>query len=360
VETYFTFPDASLAYDCGTCRQRCCRGKGFSFSAEELVPLLRRAPHLAPHLQLRGGGSFGGVDLTERCWFLKDDGLCDLEVREGRDAKPSTCRLFPFNRVYKLGEVRIVDVNSMLCPVDPAPGRGQTWAGLQADLEALAGSSLLDVPAWQPLDLAPDWLARERAIAAVAGEHFAKNMNDPDKLASEAGDRETGPLRAAWARAYGIAEGELSALEALAAPRVALLYPSLRWNALFRKHAPSYPKAVAELPRRLRALTFIAGLAARSLGGPPSLRGITELYRAQADAIDVLCAFTAPVKLTDPRFEADIPPQLQGALGVLLGGAMRGGKTLGQLVEAAASTLPVEQRPLAVALAARQLDRLVP
>src|SRR2546428_7877452 len=120
MEVYFTFPDGGLRYDCAACRQRCCRGAGFAFTAEELVPLIRRAPSLAPHLQLRGGGSFHAVDLTERCWFLDGNGFCDLEVKHGRAAKPSTCRLFPFNRVFRVGEVRVIDVNSVLCPLEPA------------------------------------------------------------------------------------------------------------------------------------------------------------------------------------------------------------------------------------------------
>ncbi|MCS6913440.1 MAG: hypothetical protein RMK29_16260 [Myxococcales bacterium] len=54
------------------------------------------------------------------------------------------------------------------------------------------------------------------------------------------------------------------------------------------------------------------------------------------------------------------PPKLQPALGALLGGAFRGGQTLGQIVEAAAATLPPPERPLALALAATQLATLFP
>lgn len=356
MEVYFTFADRALGYDCAACRQRCCRGKGFSFAAEELVPLLARAPHLAPHLQLRGGGSFGGVDLTERCWFLDEGGMCELETAHGRAAKPSTCRLFPFNRVFKLGEVRVIDVNSMLCPVEPRPGAGQSHAELLAEIDALAGSSLLDVPAWQPMELAPDWLARERSVARAAEEH----AGSPSALAAAAGDGATDALHAAWARAYGIDEAELAPLEALAAPRVALIYGSLRWNALFRKGALAYPRELERLPRRLRALTLLAALSARSLGAAPTLRGVTELYRAQAGALDVLERFAQPVKLAQPKFSADVPQPLQPALGALLGGAFRGGRTLGELVIAAGDTLPPPQRPLAIALAAQQLDTLLP
>ncbi len=356
MQIYFTFPDGAFSYDCGACRQRCCRGKGFALGADELVPLLARAPTLAPHLQLRGGGAYGAVDLTERCWFLADDGLCALETAHGRAAKPSTCRLFPFNRVFRLGDVRVIDVNSLLCPVAPAGGRGVTHRALLDDIATVEGSPLLDVPAWQPQDLPADWLARERAIAEAAVAHAA----DPSALAAAAGDPGTDALHAGWLAAYGVDAAELAKWEAEVAPRVALLYPSLRWNALFHKGAPAYPKNAAELPRRLRALTLLGALAARSLGAPPSLRGLTEMVRAHAGAIDVLARFDAPVKLKQPKFDADIPDQLRGALGVLLGRAFRGGLSLGELVAAAADALPVEQRPLAVALAAQQMDTLLP
>ena len=184
MQTFFTFPDGALRYDCATCRQRCCRGKGFALGADELLPLLARAPTLAPHLHLRAGGTFGANDLAERCWFLKDDGLCAIEVTHGRDAKPSTCRLFPFNRVYRVGEVRVVDVNSLLCPVEAAAGDGARHADLQREIDQLAGSPLIDVPALAPADLGADWLARERAVAAVAAQQPA----DPEALVVAGGD----------------------------------------------------------------------------------------------------------------------------------------------------------------------------
>src|SRR5690348_9959707 len=108
---------------------------------------------MAPHLYLRMGGTFGAVDLTDGCWFLAGDGMCSIETRHGRAAKPSTCRLFPFNRVYRVGEVRVVDINSVLCPLQAAEGDGVRHADLIADIEELSGSPLLDVPATTPMDL---------------------------------------------------------------------------------------------------------------------------------------------------------------------------------------------------------------
>ena len=170
LQTYFTFPDGALRYDCQACGQRCCRGKGFAISADELTPLLRRAPRLSAFLRLRPGGSFFATDLTDGCFFLAGDGNCALEVQHGRDAKPSTCRLFPFNRIYRAAAVRVIDFNATLCPLQvAAPGTGVRHAELLAEVTTLAqaGSPLIDVPLPPPPGLPEDWLAREQEAQAA-------------------------------------------------------------------------------------------------------------------------------------------------------------------------------------------------
>lgn len=354
MDTYFTFPDAALSYDCGACRQRCCRGKGIALSERELTQLLPRAPALAPLLRLRAGGALAAQNVADGCWFLGGDGMCRIEAEHGRGAKPGTCRLFPFNRVYRVGEVRVVDVNSVLCPVEAAAGDGVRHGDLLAEIDELAagGSPLLDVPAAAPEDLPPGWLERERELAAAAAADPA-----PAALCRAAGVDAEGDA-AAWARLYGLSAVEGAAAAAAAAGPVALLSSSLRWNRLFRKGAPRYAEAAPRLPRRLRALTLLGGLAARLGGRPPSLRTLSELWEGQGPVLDVLERWGEPARLVAPRFDADVPALLQPALGAFLGAAFRGGRTLGELVEAAAQPLPAEARPLALSLAAGQLPSL--
>jgi hypothetical protein len=342
VDLYFTFPDGGLTYDCPSCRQLCCRGKGFAIGAGELIQLAKRAPEVVPHLYLRGGDSFGVFDFTDACWMLADNGNCGLEVRHGRAAKPSTCRLFPFNRVFRVGEVRIIDMNSSLCPLQ-ASGNGVRWSDITREIDeviALGGSPLVDIVPTSPLDLAGDWVATERKLFG----------SDP---LAPAGD-----LARAWSRLYGVGDEERAALEQLVAPLVTLLAPSLRFSALFNKHGGLYSEHIEVLPKKIRALAFLAALGARAT--PPTLRSLTEIWQMQSGAIDVLAHFDEPVHLLQPKFDADLPAMMQPALGVLLGGAFRGGKTLGELVELAAGTLDQETRPLAVALAASQLSTLFP
>jgi Fe-S-cluster containining protein len=345
VRTYFTFPDGGLKYDCPTCGQLCCRGKGFALGSGELIPLLGKAPSLAPHLYLRAGGSLGAIDLTDGCWFLAGDGNCSLESQHGRAAKPSTCRLFPFNRVFRVGDVRVVDMNSVLCPLQPADGDGARWEDLSREIDELVGlgaSPLIDVPATSPLELPADWLAREER---------APDEPEPPELAA---------LAQSWARVYGIAPEDLAALESQASAPLGLLTPSLRFNTLFRKEGGLYPQLFAQLPRRLGALRFLAAMSVRAAGRAPSLRALTELWQLQSLTLDVLANWDEPVRLTKPQFGADVPETLQAPLGILLGGAFRGGKTLGELVELVAGSLDAPSRPLAVALAASQLTTLLP
>jgi hypothetical protein len=332
VRTYFTFPDGGLRYDCPSCRQQCCRGKGFALTGPELLPLLRKAPELGPHLYLRNGGSIGAVDVTDGCWFLAGDGNCTLETRFGRALKPSTCRLFPFNRIFKIDDLRVVDMNSVLCPLQPADGNGVRWADLSREIDELSGSPLVDVEPTRPLDLPDNWLDLERRLM------------EEDPLQAEPA------LAKDWAEIYGTGDDQA------VRPILKLLAPSLRFNTLFRKEGGGpYSHLIAMLPKRIRALGLLAGL-----GGQPSLRSLTELWTQQASTLDVLTNWEEPIQMTSPKFDASIPDELQPALGALLGGAYRGGKTLGDLVKMSAAVLEAPMRPLAVALAASQMSTLFP
>ncbi len=331
--TYFTFPDGALRYDCQTCGQRCCRGRGFAVGGEELVQLLGRVPKLSSYLRLGPGGSAYAVDLTDGCWFLASDGNCQIEVDHGRPAKPSTCKLFPFNRVFTVRGTRVIDVNTTLCPVEVAGGSGVRHQEILDDLAAIGPSPLVDVPAHEPPDLPDDWQTHERAATVEVG----------------------GPRWEAWSSLYG-APSDARMAEVL--PRVRLLMPSLRFGWIFRRGAMPWPLLQQRLPARASALVLLA--AASPLPGPPSLRALTELWYEAAFALDVLERWDEPVQLRSTAFESDVPALLQPALGAILGGAFRGGKTLGQLLLDGAAALPAHARPLIIALAAAQRATLLP
>ncbi len=79
---------------------------------------------------------------------------------------------------------------------------------------------------------------------------------------------------------------------------------------------------------------------------------MTELWNEAAFALDVLERWDEPVKMAGMNFQSDVPAMMQPALGALLGGAFRGGQTLGALLLHSAQSLPHEARPMIVALAA--------
>src|SRR5262245_36279660 len=115
---YFTWPDRRFRYECRGCGA-CCKGLGIGIdvAAGQLVQLVSKRPELAVFLRRRGD-AITAFNPRDRCWFLADDGLCRVEVEDGREAKPASCRLFPFNRVFAVGDTTVVDFNSVICPLE--------------------------------------------------------------------------------------------------------------------------------------------------------------------------------------------------------------------------------------------------
>lgn len=354
IPTYFTFSDGSLGYDCAACGQRCCRGKTFALDSDELIPLLSLRPRLARHLRLGGGGTLVAQNVTDRCWFLSNEtGYCDIEVEAGRDRKPSTCRLFPFNHVYRVGDVRVVDFNSTLCPIGPRAG-GVTYAEIVKDLDQVGASPLVDSPKAAPPGLPADWWQREEAAQAVYRAHAA----DAIAAAVALGDDNAAERLPQYCDVFALDRARYDALAPAVAQQIALVAGSLRFAQLFDTTGSSYAAEYTALPARLFALTVLGVLAADLLGETPSLRALTELWHGQRATLDVLCAWDRPVHIRAPQFSADLPAVLQPHLGQLLGLGFRGGKTLGAIVTTIASPLPAAEKPLVLALAASQLASL--
>jgi len=135
--SFFTFPDRSLKYDCPSCGSQCCKGKGLALEARaEVVRFARLEPRLAALLYPMNERFAQVMDVSDGCWMLRPDGLCAIETDRSYAEKPHTCRLFPFNRIFTVGEARVVDFNSKICPLqDVADARsGQSWADLEKQI----------------------------------------------------------------------------------------------------------------------------------------------------------------------------------------------------------------------------------
>ncbi|MEN8263417.1 MAG: YkgJ family cysteine cluster protein, partial [Nitrospirota bacterium] len=85
--------------DCGAC----CKGLGIGLDATagQVGELTGHYPELIPFLRKRGD-TWTAFNPRGNCWFIDGDGLCRIEVDHGRETKPASCRLFPFNRIWLL------------------------------------------------------------------------------------------------------------------------------------------------------------------------------------------------------------------------------------------------------------------
>lgn len=340
---FFTFLDGAFRYDCAACGQACCRGKGIAIDAgQELVQLMKRVPQLAPMVLPMAGGYVRLPDATDGCWFLRGDGMCGYEQTHGRAAKFSTCRLFPFNRVFRAGAVRVVDFNSVVCPLQDAygTGTGVTHSELQAELQAAGDSPLVSSAAELPEGARElRWHALEQGILEASAAH----LEAPDYVAfaefqSARSQRHLGEVRLAseegglfelvdlWARLYGVStrSAEWHALAAPTARALTLLTPSLRFNALFKRGAGTYKQQLPGLPHKLLATWFLGTLGALAASATAtqaspvlSLRALTELHQAHAALRDLLARAGEPAVLERPFSATDMPEEVAAAVRTL-------------------------------------------
>jgi hypothetical protein len=327
---HFVFADAAIGYDCVTCGSRCCKGLGFALAGAELVPLLAREPRFAPFLQpMRGAVHV--FDLEDGCWALADDGRCGVEVAHGREAKPSTCRLFPVNRLLRIGEALVVDLQLTNCPLVDARTAPRTvirWDEVARDLEA-AGPGAIANEAKAAAGAPDDWLAREAAARDGAAAWRFASEHEP-----------------AWRRFFDVDEAEAARAEAEVLPLYRLAMPSLRMNLLTLPGAPPYQKIMRGVETQLAAGAWLACLSARA-GRAPSLRGIAELWRGMPLVRELLARWDVRVTLANGVAPDSTPAEVAAAWPLLQKRATE--TTIGEAL--AETTLPPSLRPILLRLA---------
>jgi hypothetical protein len=126
-DLFFAFPDGVLHHACPECTALCCRGQGFAGSKKrEMDFIFKNYPQFGGMVQERDGDVITCATPMGRCFFLRDDNLCQIEVSHGREKKPGVCLLFPFNDFYRIGTALAVAPHFM-CPIrlvlPAAPGR---------------------------------------------------------------------------------------------------------------------------------------------------------------------------------------------------------------------------------------------
>jgi Fe-S-cluster containining protein len=301
---YFTWPDRRFRYDCRGCGA-CCKGHGIGIDVAggQLVQLVTRRPGLAAFLRRRGD-AVTAFNPRDRCWFLGDDGLCRIEVEDGRAAKPASCRLFPFNRVFRLGPCTIVDYNSVICPLRVADDDddGVRHADIVAEIASIADAAVVatPLPARDPDAEARNFVTTERAVAAVI---FAAPGDLATGWAAQADAASLDEARATASDAFSVLLGtpwQLPSLPTLTA--ASWLTPSLRFNELYgpRQYAPRANMGLLLARMWLAWLGFAAlgeQLAARPLG----LQELTTVWSEQAPLLHAVARWTeVPILKPDP------------------------------------------------------------
>jgi Fe-S-cluster containining protein len=141
---YLAFPNGRFAYDCIACGAKCCRGSGYEVLAgAELDWQLGTQHAVRFFLDPCDSGAddhFHARNWKPSCFFLDRQGLCTIQTQHGFDAKPETCRLFPFNNLRRVADYLIVGPHTGLCPLQVLPAgehsdasdHGQLLASLEA------------------------------------------------------------------------------------------------------------------------------------------------------------------------------------------------------------------------------------
>jgi len=295
---YFTWPDRRFRYECRGCGA-CCKGHGIGLDVAggQLIQLLARRPAIAAFLRRRGE-AITAFNPRDRCWFLADDGLCRIEVEDGRAAKPASCRLFPFNRVFRLGAYTIVDYNSVICPLTVGDD-GVSHAEIAGEIATIADPTVVGTPlaARDPQAEGRAFVAAERAVAAAVfaapGDVAAGWGAQADAAAL---DHERASANAGFLSLVGTAWQPPSAPTLTAA---SWLTPSLRFNEFYgpRQYASRTTMAPVLARMWLAWLGFAAlgeQLAGRALG----LQELTTLWSEQAPVMHAIARWTEPPALS--------------------------------------------------------------
>lgn len=286
-DVYFTWPDRRFTYECRGCGA-CCKGHGIGLDtvAGQLVQLVTKRPELAAFVRRRGD-AITAFNPRDRCWFLADDGLCRVETEDGRAAKPASCRLFPFNRVFKIGSTLVVDFNSVICPLAVAGDGGVTHAEVLAEIATIQDPAIVGTQL--PADVA--LISRERAIAATI---FAPDVSLETAWSAQSPVPIASGLDVATP-AFEVLLGMPWRAPAAATLANALaLTPSMRFNELFgpRQYAPR-EKVGPLLARMWLGWLGFAALGETLAQRVLTLQELTTLWSEQAPLMHAIARWDA-------------------------------------------------------------------
>jgi len=316
---YFTWPDRRLRYECRGCGA-CCKGHGIGIDTAggQLVQLVAKRPELAAFVRRRGD-AITLFNPRDRCWFLDDGGLCRIEVEDGRAAKPASCRLFPFNRVFRAGAWTIIDYNSVICPLAVVGEGGVAHHDVLAELDTIRDPAIVGT------QLPADDALFEREAEIAAGIFLATEIDSAWAMQG-GGD----PVREGFEAITGLA------WSAPADPAAALaLTPSLRFNELFGpRQYVSRDRSSPVLASMWRSWLGFAALGEQLARRPLGMQELTTIWSEQAPVMHAIARWYAVPALKPGPIELPSDPLVR-ALAQSFVDNRRARRPLGELATAA-------------------------
>ena len=92
---FIPFLEGTLNYNCKECGYQCCKGGAIKLNAKQKAMILHDYPFLK-YFFLEETKETYRLRIHPKCWFLNNNGACDIEQKHGYHSKPFVCRLFPF------------------------------------------------------------------------------------------------------------------------------------------------------------------------------------------------------------------------------------------------------------------------
>lgn len=342
---YFTWPDGNLSYECRGCGA-CCKGLGIGLDAAsgQVDELTGHYPDLIPFLRKRGD-TWTAFNPRGECWFIDPEGLCRIEVDHGRDTKPASCRLFPFNRIFRIGSWTIVDYNSVICPLHVVDeGAGITHDDVVADIAAVEDAAVVGtkLPAHNPGGEGRRFVMRERAVASAC---FAGDATAASVWKAQTEESLDGGRAVVGSAVDAIVGGPLREPGGETLRNALVLTPSMRFNELYGPRQYDARDHVVEVLARVHVawLHFVAvgaELAARDLG----LQEATTIWSEQMPLAYLMAHWdwTPSLEAGPQPIESDVARAFATAAA-----DNDDARTVGQIVGPALSGLSAPERVIA-------------